>query len=166
MTPNARTPWPPLLALTLAAALATGCYGGGPDRTGGTGDDAGTGDDTGTGLDAGVDSHTEDAATNLGWGGNTNIEEIFETSCSGCHGSQWSSCWNVQDSASEVEGEVSSGDMPRGGTLAPADKSALVAWLNAGAQCSGAQPDGGVGGGGGVPSFPVLSGEVVVTLTP
>ena len=70
----------------------------------------------------------------------------------------------MQDSASEVQGEVASGAMPRGSTLAPADKSALLAWLGAGAQCSGTpppQPDGGI-----IEGPPVLAGEVVVLPQP
>jgi mono/diheme cytochrome c family protein len=91
-----------------------------------------------------------------GWSGRTNVEAVFESSCSGCHGSAWSSCWNVQASESEVEGAVSSGAMPLGGALSSSDKQTVVGWLNEGAPCSGTKPTGDDAGvvivGGGAPT--------------
>ena len=112
------------VALTAAAALL-GCSGGsGSGQSGGAPDD--------------------------GWEGRTNIEAIFEASCSGCHGQQWSSCWDVQACASSVQDMVSTGAMPRGGSLSASDRSALLGWLGEGAPCSGVQPatTGGACGGG------------------
>jgi hypothetical protein len=81
-----------------------------------------------------------------GWSGRTNVEAIFESYCSGCHGTTWSSCWTVQENADTVQSAVSSGAMPRGTPLAPSDKTTLLAWLDQGAPCSGTKPsdDGGV----------------------
>jgi hypothetical protein len=112
------------VALTAAAALL-GCSGG-----------AGSGQSDGTPDD--------------GWEGRTNIEAIFESSCSGCHGQQWSSCWDVQACAASVDDMVSSGAMPRDGSLSAPDRSALVGWLGEGAPCSGVKPAniGGACGGG------------------
>ncbi len=80
------------------------------------------------------------------------MEAVFEASCSGCHGTQWSSCWTVQANAQEVGEAVSSGAMPRGGSLSSADKATVVNWVGEGAPCSGTKPeDAGVvfiGGGG------------------
>jgi hypothetical protein len=91
-----------------------------------------------------------------GWTGQTNIEAIFEASCSGCHGTQWSSCWDVQESAESVEDAVSSGAMPQSGALSSSDKSTLLAWLGRGAPCTGTKPaggssSGGIGSGAGLP---------------
>jgi hypothetical protein len=94
-----------------------------------------------------------------GWTGQTNIEAIFEASCSGCHGTQWSTCWNVQESVASVDDMVSSGAMPQSGSLSPSDRSTLVAWLGRGAPCTGTRPDGGGGGydGGDLP--PLVAGS-------
>jgi hypothetical protein len=86
-----------------------------------------------------------------GWTGQTNIEAIFEASCSGCHGTQWSTCWDVQENAAGVDDMVSSGAMPRSGSLSAADKSTLLAWLGRGAPCTGTKPDGGGDDGGDLP---------------
>jgi hypothetical protein len=75
-----------------------------------------------------------------GWQGQTNIEAIFESSCTQCHGTLWSTCWNVQACATIVDNAVSSGAMPRNGPLPPSEKSALLDWLGQGAPCSGAKP--------------------------
>jgi hypothetical protein len=120
-----------LVAVGLSAAAAlSGCSAGaGSAQTGGTPDD--------------------------GWDGRTNIEAIFEASCAGCHGQQWSSCWDVQACAGSVDAMVSSGAMPRGGSLSASDRSSLLGWLGAGAPCSGVKPATSsgacVGGGGGTP---------------
>jgi hypothetical protein len=96
-----------------------------------------------------------------GWTGRTNIEATFASYCSGCHGTTWSSCWTVQANAGSVQSEVSSGDMPRGSTMAPSDKTALLEWLQQGAPCSGTEPNGQDSGvvvvGGGAP---IVAGEV------
>jgi len=89
-----------------------------------------------------------------GWTGQTNIEAIFEASCSGCHGTQWSSCWGVQGSATTVEGAVSSGAMPQSGSLSPSDRSTLLTWLGRGAPCTGTRPEGGGSSSGGIGSSP------------
>lgn len=98
-----------------------------------------------------------------GWTGQTDIEAIFEASCSGCHSTQWSSCWNVQANAELVDQMVSSGEMPQGGGLSPSDESTVTAWLRKGAPCSGTKPagegsSGGVGGGG-PPSIMTAAGS-------
>ena len=59
-----------LLAIVTGSALA-GCSGGAGGATSGTTVDG----------DAGTDGGYND-----GWQGQTNIEAIFEASCSGCHG--------------------------------------------------------------------------------
>jgi hypothetical protein len=120
-----------VVALSAAAALA-GCSGGaGNGQTGGTPSD--------------------------GWDGRTNIEAIFEASCNGCHGQQWSSCWGVQACAASVDGMVSSGAMPRGGSLSASDRSTLLVWLGAGAPCSGVEPPNTGGACGGGVATPVAS---------
>ncbi|HEY6460882.1 MAG TPA: hypothetical protein VIY73_12050 [Polyangiaceae bacterium] len=119
-----------LLAAAVSALGVTGCSGGAGNGNGGTGN--GGGDD---------------------WDGHTNVEAIFEASCSSCHGSQWSSCWQVNACAPAVESEVSSGAMPLGGGLSTPDRTTLTSWLAAGAPSGGAKPAdvGGCGGGGGTP---------------
>jgi len=95
-----------------------------------------------------------DGGYNDGWDGQTNIEAIFEASCAGCHGTAWSSCWNVQASSQEIASLVSSGAMPRSGPLSAPDKSALLGWLSAGASCTGPRENptgGGVGVTAGAP---------------
>jgi hypothetical protein len=91
-----------------------------------------------------------------GWENQTNIEAIFESSCSGCHGATWSSCWTVQANADNVESAVSSGAMPRGTPLTTSDKATLLAWLGDGAPCSGTKPSEDAGvvfvGGGDTPT--------------
>jgi hypothetical protein len=126
-----------VLVLVAGSALA-GCSGGAGGATSGTTADG----------DAGTDGGYND-----GWQGQTNIEAIFEASCSGCHGSAWASCWSVQASGSQIQGAVSSGAMPRGGTLSASDKTTLLGWLSAGATCTGPRenPNGGGSGGGGPP---------------
>jgi hypothetical protein len=123
---------PPILGLStmvavslIAAAALLGCSGGaGSGQSGGAPDD--------------------------GWEGRTNIEAIFEASCAGCHAKQWSSCWNVQACAASVDSMVSSGAMPRGGSLSASDRSALLGWFGEGAPCNGVKPatTGGACGGG------------------
>jgi hypothetical protein len=130
----------------LAGSVLAGCSGGNGAATGSTPNpDGGT-----------------DGGYNDGWDGQTNIEAIFEANCSGCHGTGWASCWNVQASSQEIESAVSSGAMPRGGALSTSDKSTLLTWLSAGASCTGPRenPTGGGGGGGGVP---VVAGETAGT---
>jgi hypothetical protein len=117
-----------LLGLTLVAC-------NGESATGGAG---GGGGSNGNGND--------------GWSGQTRVESILEKSCAGCHGTQFSSCWNVQDDASEIEGAVASGAMPRSGELAASDKAALLHWLRDGAHCSGKRPEGSGSGGGSIGS--------------
>ena len=145
-----RSPVTLFLACGFSALLFAGCGGAGGTES--EQDDAGT-----LAPDAGAPS---DAGTNLGWGSNTSIQSILEANCSRCHSSQWSNCWTVQESAQEMESAVSSGFMPRGGAMAAADKNALVAWLSAGAECSGTEPDGG-----GVEG-PILAGEIVTNPRP
>jgi hypothetical protein len=89
------------------------------------------------------------AGNNDGWGDRTDIQAIFENACSGCHSTQFSSCWDVQSDTPSIEGAVSSGFMPRGAPLSPSDKQSLLHWLRDGADCSGKRPDGSGGGGGG-----------------
>ncbi|MGO9836728.1 MAG: hypothetical protein ACLP1X_21235 [Polyangiaceae bacterium] len=92
-----------------------------------------------------------DADSDDGWTGRTNIEAVFAASCSGCHATQWSTCWDVQESATSVQGAITSGAMPRGGALSPSDKNTVLSWLQEGAPCSGtnpAGPDAGAGQGG------------------
>ncbi len=86
------------------------------------------------------------------WGSRTDIEAIFQNDCSQCHGTAWSSCWTVHEGADELQGAIESGAMPRGNAMAAADKAAVLAWLAAGATCTGSEPDGGAplpGFGGG-----------------
>jgi len=138
-----RAPIVAALITILAASALAGCSGGNGASVGSTANpDAGT-----------------DGGYNDGWDGQTNIEAIFEASCSGCHGTGWASCWNVQASNQEVASAVSSGAMPRGSALSASDKSTLLAWLSAGADCTGPRenPTGGGGSGGGVP---VVAGEM------
>jgi len=113
-----------VVAVALAVAALVGCSGASSGQSGGAPSD--------------------------GWDGRTNIEAIFAASCDGCHGQQWSSCWDVQACAASVDGMVSSGAMPRGGSLSPSDRSTLLGWLGEGAPCSGVQPPntGGACGGG------------------
>jgi hypothetical protein len=89
------------------------------------------------------------AGADVGWTGHTDIQSTFADNCSRCHDSAWASCWSVQASASSVESVVSSGEMPLGGSLSATDKSAVLAWLDQGAPCSGTKPDDVQGGGGG-----------------
>jgi len=119
------------VALSAAAALV-GCSGS-----------AGNGQNGGTPSD--------------GWDGRTNIEAIFESSCDGCHSQQWSSCWDVQACAASVDGMVSSGAMPRGGSLSAPDRSTLLGWLAQGAPCSGLKPPNTGGACGGGVATPVAS---------
>jgi hypothetical protein len=136
-----------LFAFFTGAALA-GCSGGNGAPLGST---------------SNPDGGTEDGGYNEGWDGQTNIEAIFAANCSGCHGTGWASCWNVQASSQEVESAVSSGAMPRGGALSAPDKSTLLTWLSAGANCTGPRenPNGGGGGSGG--GVPVVAGETAGT---
>ena len=80
------------------------------------------------------------ASTDDGWSGRTNVEAVFQSYCSGCHASQWDSCWVVSASAGEIEPEIESGDMPQGTTMAPADKATLTTWFSQGAPCAGTPP--------------------------
>lgn len=102
-----------------------------------------------------------EGTSNDGWTGQTNLEAIFEADCSGCHGTQWSSCWDVQSDAQGVDDMVSSGAMPQSGSLSPSDKNTLITWLGQGAPCTGPKPAEGSsssGGGGGLPPV-VAAGE-------
>jgi hypothetical protein len=110
------------------------------------------------GSPSGSSSNTNDDPS--GWGTNTQVEAVLAANCSGCHSSQWDSCWNVQASAQEIESLVSSGAMPRGGSMSSSDKSTLLNWLSAGASCSGTKPSGGgsSSGGGGPPTGPIIAG--------
>jgi hypothetical protein len=108
--------------LLSACAVRTGDPGGG----GGSGEGGGGG-----------------GGQNDGWGSRTDIEAIFQNDCSSCHGSAWSSCWDVHGSASTLQDAIASGAMPRGQTMAPSDRTAVLAWLQAGAACVGPEPDGG-----------------------
>ncbi len=83
-----------------------------------------------------------ESADDEGWTGHARIAEVLEMYCSGCHGAAWSSCWDVQASKLPVTWMVSSGAMPRVGTLRADDKAALLDWLEAGAPCSGTGPEG------------------------
>lgn len=116
-----------LFALT-SSACAGEAGGGSPDPGG----DGGTGD---------------------GWGSHADVAEIFATYCTPCHGSAWSSCWGDHESAGALTSVIQSGAMPRNGPMAPADKAAVLSWLQDGAPCVGSEPDGGGGGGGPLPPF-------------
>jgi hypothetical protein len=83
-----------------------------------------------------------------GWTDRTNIEAIFESYCSGCHGTQWSTCWDVRASSGLVDSMIASGAMPRTGMLTAPDKSALLTWLGEGAPCEGTPPSNDGGGDG------------------
>jgi hypothetical protein len=98
---------------------------------------------------------TGDGAPNLGWTKQTDIEKIFATYCSGCHGTAWASCWSVQEGAASIESVVSSGAMPRGATMSSSDKTTLLAWLDAGAPCTGTPSPYDAGGGGTMFPFPL-----------
>jgi hypothetical protein len=114
------------IALSLAA-LTLGCSGGSVGESSG-----------GEGGSANPD----------GWTGRTNVEAIFESYCSGCHGTQWSTCWDVQASGSLVDSMIASGEMPRTGMLTPSDKSTLLTWLGDGAPCEGTSSSGDGGSAG------------------
>ena len=105
---------PGAISLAVLGALLAACSGG----TGNGGSESDQGD---------------------GWGTQTNVQAIFDNSCSGCHGAEWT-CWNVHDDASAVESAVSSGEMPRGNPLPATDKATLLEWLQAGAPCQGSAP--------------------------
>ena len=76
----------------------------------------------------------------VGWGTQTNVEAVFASNCTGCHASEWESCWNVQSASSGVEGMISTGSMPPGGGLSSTDRATVLAWLDAGAPCVGPPP--------------------------
>jgi hypothetical protein len=125
----------------------------------GTGPDGSTGTDSSVGADGTVGSDSGlgglDGAISpdaMGWTGETNIDQIFEGYCSSCHGDQWSNCWNVQANEQIIYEEVSSGAMPRNGSLPPSIKTELLDWLEAGAPCTG--PDDPPDAGGGPPPPP------------
>jgi hypothetical protein len=118
--------WTALLGCSSAPTTGGEQVQSGPD----SGADGGGGDDS-------------DAAPNSGWAGQTNIEDIFQNNCARCHGEVFGSCWGLQGSASQIEQAVASGAMPRNGMLADSEKTALLAWLNAGAQCTGDPVDAG-----------------------
>jgi hypothetical protein len=99
--------------------------------------------------------------SNDGWSDQTNIEAVFEANCSGCHGTQWASCWDVQASASVVESMIAGGAMPRGSVLSPSDKSTVLDWLSAGAPCTGTKPSGGDNDGGIVEGPPIVAGSAI-----
>jgi hypothetical protein len=99
------------------------------------------------GSNGGDAGETDDAGSNMGWGSQTGVQDIFVTYCSGCHGAQWSTCWNVQDNATVIGDAVSSGAMPRGSTLPSSVKAALLDWLKEGAPCASPPPDGGFDAG-------------------
>jgi hypothetical protein len=80
------------------------------------------------------------------WGGRTDVEAIFENDCGSCHASTWSSCWTSHDSATTLTEVIQSGAMPLSGPMAPADKAAVLSWLQGGAACVGTDPNGDVGG--------------------
>jgi hypothetical protein len=124
-------------------ALTAGCSGGSPGEGSG-GEEGGSADPN-------------------GWTGRTNVEAIFESYCSGCHGTQWSTCWNVQASHGLVDSMISSGEMPRIGALTAPDKSTLLTWLAEGAPCEGTPPstDGGGDGQDGGIAYPLPPIEVV-----
>ena len=78
------------------------------------------------------------------WSDHTDIEAIFQKYCSNCHGTTWQSCWTDQANESSLSSAISSGAMPRGTTMAAADKSAVLAWLSSGAPCAGPYQDAGM----------------------
>jgi hypothetical protein len=115
--------------LALDAGTANAPDAGRPGQDASTaGQDAGAGD-----VDAGP----------YGWGERTDIEEIFQKYCTGCHGTTWQSCWTDQADESALDSVISSGAMPRGTTMAAADKSAVLGWLSSGAPCVGPYQDAG-----------------------
>jgi hypothetical protein len=108
-----------------------------------------------------------DADSDDGWTGRTNIEAVFAASCSGCHATQWSTCWDVQESAASVQGAITSGAMPRGGALSPSDKDTVLSWLQQGAPCSGTNPAGADAGPGlGGPPLVGIAASVTVAPVP
>jgi hypothetical protein len=138
-----------LLAATLLAcsgARETESVANEPDASSGadgSGDAISSSD--GSGLSNDVDE--PDAAINFGWTNETNIQGIFQTYCAPCHGAQWSSCWNVQANAAIIDEMVSTGAMPRNGGFPSSDKATLLAWLDAGAPCTGTPQPFDAGGG-------------------
>jgi hypothetical protein len=100
----------------------------------------GSGGSDGTGTSAGAGGS---AGGGTPWGTRTDVEAIFAKDCSGCHADEWTSCWNVHESAEAIESAIATGDMPRGSTMAASDKATVLAWLQAGAPCEGPEPDGG-----------------------
>jgi hypothetical protein len=109
------------------------------------------GGDTGGATTGGPNTGGGDAGDGGPWGTRSDIEAIFTKDCSQCHADTWSSCWNVHASASAIDSAITYGDMPRGMPMAPADKAAVLAWLQQGAPCFGPEPDAGTTGTGGPP---------------
>jgi hypothetical protein len=145
-------PWAFFL-LGFSTLPLAGCSGAATPGPGDPGDPG----DAGTTPDTGGDSGGPhpDAATNSGWGTNTDVASILADSCSSCHGTGWSgSCFTAEASASELESVVSAGYMPLGAPLSASDKSTLLTWL-ASPSCSGPEPDGGI------VSVPIAAGEIV-----
>lgn len=71
------------------------------------------------------------------------VSVIIQTNCafsSGCHGSgstntggPFTSYNLIFSKKDQIKAQVEAGIMPQGGTLAAADKTALISWINCGA---------------------------------
>lgn len=110
-----------LLGVAVVMMLVSAC--GPDDGVGGPyGGGAGGG---GGGLNADGGVCTPDTWASFG-------SAFFSTHCAGCH-SSLSDHASVQASASQLRSVISSGAMPRGGSLSAAQRSEAVLWLGCGA---------------------------------
>ena len=110
---------------------ATGTSTGGTSTTtGGLGTTSTGGVTSGGGGSGGTSSggSTGSACTPDTW---TNyIQSVFVNNCNSCHGTEFSYAGVVADS--QVQPQVSSGDMPRGFALPADTKTRLLTWITCG----------------------------------
>jgi hypothetical protein len=85
-------------------------------------------------------TNTANTTCNANTSFSATILPLFNTSCnlSGCHdgpnAAQLNTFQVVHDNATQIRASISSGRMPKGGTLTTAQKNAIYCWIDNGAK--------------------------------
>ena len=89
---------------------------------------------------AGAATNTANTTCNANTSFSATILPLFNTSCnlSGCHdgpnAAQLNTYQVVHDNATQIRASISSGRMPKGGTLTTAQKNSIYCWIDNGAK--------------------------------
>lgn len=103
----------------------------------GAGTDASQESDAAAGTDATASTDTSGGCGPAVW---ADVDDLFASSCGGCHSGAFkydaNSCESVSAKASLIIKKIEDGSMPKGATLGAVAKGKMLLWLNSGASCA------------------------------